>query len=94
MLITRRDLDFQLFEVLHADALCARPRFAGHDRAVFEAVVDAAYRIASERFAPYAAACDIQEPRIVDGRAWTIPETRAALTAYNAASFTAATFDE
>jgi alkylation response protein AidB-like acyl-CoA dehydrogenase len=94
LLIPRRDLDFQLFEVLHVDELCARPRFAGHDRAVFDAVVDAAYRTASERFAPYAAACDIQEPRIVDGRAWTIPETRAALTAYNAASFTAATFDE
>ena len=94
MLIPRRDLDFQLFEVLRADALCARPRFAAHDRGVFDGVIDAAYRIAAERFAPYAAACDIEEPRIVDGRAWTLPETRAALEAYNAASFTAATFDE
>jgi butyryl-CoA dehydrogenase len=93
MLIPRRDLEFQVFDVLGAESLTRLPRYAEHDRAVFDGVFDAAYRIAAERFAPYAAACDIEEPRIVDGRAWTIPETRAALAAYNDASFTAATFD-
>ncbi len=93
MLIPRRDLEFQLFEILDATALCGLPRFAEHDRAVFDGVIDSAYRIASELFAPFAAACDVNEPRIVDGRAWTIPETRAALAAYNEAAFTAATFD-
>jgi alkylation response protein AidB-like acyl-CoA dehydrogenase len=93
MLIPRRDLDFQLFEVLDAAALCRLPRHAEHDRAGFDSVIDSAYRIAEERFAPFAAACDVNEPRIVDGQAWTIPETRAALTAYNEAAFTAATFD-
>ncbi len=93
MLIPRRDLDFQLFEVLDSVALCGRPRYAAHDREVFDGVLDAAYRIATERFAPFAAACDVDEPRIIEGRAWTIPETRAALAAYNEASFTAAAFD-
>jgi len=93
MLIPRRDLDFQLFEVLDCAALTRFERFAGHDRAVFDGVLDTAYRIAAERFAPFAAACDRDEPRIVEGRAWTIPETRAALRAYNEASFTAAAFD-
>jgi butyryl-CoA dehydrogenase len=93
MLIPRRDLEFQLFEVLDAEALCRLPRYTDHDRAVFDGVIDAAYRIAARCFAPFAAASDDAEPRIVDGRAWTIPETKAALTAYNDASFTAATFD-
>ena len=93
MLIPRRDLEFHLFAVLDAASLCRLPRYAEHDRAVFDGVIDAAYRIAEERFAPFAAACDVDEPRIVDGRAWTIPETKAALAAYNDASFTAATFD-
>ena len=93
MLIPRRDLDFQLFDVLQVDRLCARERFREHDRAVFDGVIDTAYRIAAEKFAPYAAACDVDEPRLVEGRAWTIPETRAALAAYNDASFTAAAFD-
>ncbi len=93
MLVPRRDLEFQVFDVLGAESLTRLPRYAEHDRAVFDGVLDAAYRIAAERFAPFAAACDIDEPRIADGRAWTIPETRAALAAYNDASFTAATFD-
>jgi len=93
MLIPRRDLDFQLFEVLDSAALCSLPRFAAHDREVFDGVLDTAYRVAAERFAPFAAASDANEPRIVDGRAWTIPETRTALAAYNDASFTAAAFD-
>ena len=93
MLIPRRDLDFQLYEVLDAATLCRLARYAEHDRSVFDGVIDSAYRIASERFAPFAAACDANEPRIVDGRAWTIPETREALAAYNEAAFTAATFD-
>jgi len=93
MLIPRRDLEFQLFDVLDAASLCHLPRYAEHDRSVFDGVIDAAYRIAEERFAPFAAASDVTEPRMVDGRAWTIPETKAALAAYNDASFTAATFD-
>jgi alkylation response protein AidB-like acyl-CoA dehydrogenase len=93
MLIPRRDLDFQLFEVLDCAALARFARYAAQDRDVFSGVLDSAYRIAAERFAPFAAACDREEPRIEGGRAWTIPETRAALAAYNEASFTAATFD-
>jgi alkylation response protein AidB-like acyl-CoA dehydrogenase len=93
MLIPRRDLDFQLYEVLDCGAIPQLARYASHDRTVFDGVLDAAYRIAAERFAPFAAACDREEPRIEGGRAWTIPETRAALAAYNEASFTAATFD-
>ncbi|MEX0735501.1 MAG: acyl-CoA dehydrogenase [Steroidobacteraceae bacterium] len=93
MLIPRRDLDFHLYEVLDAAALCRLPRYAEHDHAVFDGVIDSAYRVAAERFAPFAAACDATEPRVVDGRAWTIPETRAALAAYNESAFTAATFD-
>src|ERR1700741_378285 len=93
MLIPRRDLDFQVFEVLDAAGLCGLPRHAGQERADYDGVIDTAYRVAAERFAPFAAACDVEEPRIVDGKAWTIPATRAALTAFNEASFTAATFD-
>ena len=93
MTIPRCDLDFQVFEVLHAEQLCRLPRHAGQDRQVFDGVIDGAYRIAEERFAPFAAACDVEEPRIVDGRVWMIPETKRAYDAYNEASFTSATFD-
>ena len=93
MTIPRRDLDFQVFEVLDAEGLCRLPRYAEHDRQVFDGVLDSACRIAEERFAPFAAACDVEEPRVVDGRVWMIPETKQAFAAYNEASFTAASFD-
>ncbi|MGH8135537.1 MAG: acyl-CoA dehydrogenase [Steroidobacteraceae bacterium] len=93
MTIPRRDLDFQVFEVLDGERLCHFPRYAEHDRQVFDDVIDSAYRIAEERFAPFAAACDVDEPRVVDGRVWMIPETKQAFAAYNEASFTAASFD-
>ena len=60
---------------LDAGGLCGLPRYAEHDRQVFDAVIDSAYRIAEERFAPFAAACDVDEPRAVDDRVWMIPET-------------------
>ena len=93
MTVPRRDLDFQVFEVLDAEGLCRLPRYAEHDRPVFDGVIDSAYRIAEERFAPFAAACDVEEPRVVDGRVWMIPETKRAFDAYNEAAFTAASFD-
>ena len=93
MTIPRRDLDFQVFEVLDGEGLRRFPRYAEHDREVFDGVIDSAYRIAEDRFAPFAAACDVEEPRVVDGRVWMIPETQQAFAAYNEASFTAASFD-
>ncbi len=93
MLIPRREIDFHLYDVLSAAALCDEPRYAAHDRQVFDAILDAAERIAADCFAPHAAACDRDEPALRDGRVWLLPETREALDAYNAAGFGAATFD-
>ena len=47
-LIRRRDLDFLLYEWLDVAALCQRERFAQHDRATFDAVLDAAETLAEE----------------------------------------------
>ncbi|MCU0758177.1 MAG: acyl-CoA dehydrogenase [Steroidobacteraceae bacterium] len=92
MLIPRRDLDFQLFDVLGLGELLARPRFDAHDRDTVDAVLDAAYQLAGERFAPHAARADAEEPRIEDGRVVLPPETGAALAAYAAGGFVAAAF--
>ena len=47
-LINRRDLDFLLYECLHTEALTGRERYAEHDRATFDAVIDAAQKLAVE----------------------------------------------
>lgn len=93
MLIPRRDLEFQLYEMLDTAGLCRHPRFDMHDREIFDGAIDAARRIAQERFLPYAAASDVEEPRLEAGKVRLIPETRAALQAYYEAGFGSTSFD-
>ena len=42
VILDRRDLSFQLFEVLDTDSLFARPRFEDHSRETIEAALDTA----------------------------------------------------
>jgi butyryl-CoA dehydrogenase len=92
MSLDRRDLDFQLHEVLRVAELCASPRFADHDRATFDGVLDGAVRLAAEHFAPHAAAADVQEPELRDGRVHMLPQTGPALAAAADAGYFAAPF--
>ena len=41
-LLSRRDLDFVLYELLDTDKLTQRPRFADHSRETFTAAMDLA----------------------------------------------------
>jgi butyryl-CoA dehydrogenase len=93
-LLDRRDLEFQLFEVLDTAGLCERQRFCEHDRATFDAVIDSADRIAREKFAPHNALADQEEPRFVDGRVEMRPEVKEAIDAYAGAGFIAGRYDE
>ena len=93
-LIDRRDLDFQLYQVLDTEALCERDRFSEHDRDTFDAVIDSAERLAREQFAPHNAAADRDEPKFVDGRVEMHPAVKVAIDAYAEAGFIAGRYDE
>ncbi len=93
-LIDRRDLDFQLYEMLDTVSLCQRARFHEHDRATFDAVIDSAERLAREHFATHNAKADQNEPRFVDGRVEMIPEVKEAIDAFAEAGFIAGRYDE
>ncbi len=83
----RRELDFQLFDVLGLDALLALPYFAEHDRATLDAVLDTAYDVAGEYFAPCAAELDAYDFRLCEGEVATPASLKAALRAFVAAGF-------
>ena len=62
-IVNRRDLEFVLFELLDAEALTARPRFADHSRETFLAALDTAEAIAAEKFASHNRKADEHEPQ-------------------------------
>ena len=92
-IISRRDLAFQLYEVLDAESLCARERYAEHSRDTFDAVVETAHKIAAEKFAPHNRKADEHEPTFDGERVHLIPEVKEALQALAGAGFIAAAHD-
>ncbi|MGZ4622515.1 MAG: acyl-CoA dehydrogenase, partial [Blastococcus sp.] len=94
LILSRRDLDFLLYEWLDVESLTKRPRFAEHSRETFDAVVDLAEQIATEHFAPHNRKADENEPRMADGKVVLIPEVAQALKVFAEAGLMAGEFDE
>lgn len=93
--ISRRDLDFLLYEWLDVASLTERERFADHSRESFDAVLDLSEEIAREKFAPHYKTIDSHEPHMLpDGSVEMIPEVGEALAAYAQSGFFAGAFDE
>lgn len=92
--INRSDLSFQLYDVLDVASLSAYPRFSEHDKASYEAVIDAAERLAMDKFADHAHKADENEPQYENGRVVMIPEVKEALSHYLAGGFHLAHRDE
>ncbi|MGZ5390308.1 MAG: acyl-CoA dehydrogenase N-terminal domain-containing protein, partial [Mycobacterium sp.] len=61
-LLSRRDLDFLLYEWLEVDELTKRDRFAEHSRETFDGVLDLCERLATRYFAPHNKKSDALEP--------------------------------
>jgi alkylation response protein AidB-like acyl-CoA dehydrogenase len=94
LILSRRDIDFLLYEWLDVEALTRRPRFQDHSRETFGAALDTAEQIATDLFAPHNKKNDQEEPHAVAGEhcleVKIIPEVKAALDAFSAAGLMAA----
>jgi alkylation response protein AidB-like acyl-CoA dehydrogenase len=89
-ILSRRDLDFLLFEWLDVESLTSRKRFEDHSRETFGAALDTAEQVATDLFAPHNKKSDSNEPHF-DGLSVTIiPEVKTALDAFAAAGLLAA----
>lgn len=93
-ILSRRDLNFLLYEWLDAESLLMRPRYAQHDRATFDQVLDTAEKIATDFFQPHNRKSDLNEPHFDGNRVHVIPEVKAAVDAFNAAGLISAAQDE
>ncbi len=94
LLLSRRDLEFLLYEWLEVELLTKRERFVEHSRETFDAVLDLAEQVATEQFAPHNKANDRHEPSVVDGKVVLVPQVRAALEVFAATGLVASSMDE
>ncbi|WP_319453050.1 MULTISPECIES: acyl-CoA dehydrogenase [unclassified Mycobacterium] len=81
-LMSRRDLDFLLFEWLAVDALTKRERFSDHSRETFDGVLDLCEELATRYFAPHNKTSDANEPTFDGTRVTVIGEVKEALDAF------------
>ena len=89
-ILSRRDLDFLLYEWLQVEQLTARSRYADHSRETFDAAIDTCEQIANDLFAPHNKKSDQHEPHFDGERVQMIPEVKAALDVFSTAGLMAA----
>ncbi len=89
-ILSRRDLDFLLYEWLNVEQLTARSRYADHSRETFDAAIDTCEQIANDLFAPHNKKNDQHEPHFDGEQVQMIPEVKAALDVFSAAGLMAA----
>jgi alkylation response protein AidB-like acyl-CoA dehydrogenase len=93
-ILSRRDLEFLLYEWLDVEQLTRRPRFAEHSRETFDAVLELSARIAEREFAPHNRRSDLEEPTFDGSRVHVIPEVKAALDTFAASGLIAGSMVE
>jgi alkylation response protein AidB-like acyl-CoA dehydrogenase len=81
-LLSRRDLDFLLYEWLRIDELTKRERFAEHSRETFDGVLDLCEQLATRYFAPHNKKNDANEPTFDGERVTVIGEVKQAWDAF------------
>ena len=92
-IVNRRDLDFLLYDVLDLRSLLNDDRFQDYDRESIDAIFDLAQSLAEEKFQPFAAKLDANEPQYVNGKVETIDEVKQALNEYREAGLFATAYD-
>ncbi len=95
-LLSRRDLNFLLYDFLDAESLTNLPQFDEHNRESFNAFIDTAEKLAEKYFLSHNSKADQNEPHFDGSTITIIPEVKEALTQYSEAGFIAArhTFED
>ncbi|MCV7221124.1 acyl-CoA dehydrogenase [Mycolicibacterium elephantis] len=81
-LLSRRDIDFLLFEWLRVDELTKRPRFAEHSRETLEGALELCEQLATRYFANHNKKSDANEPSFDGEKVTVIEEVKQAWDAF------------
>lgn len=80
-LLSRRDLEFYLYELFAVESLTERARYADHNRESFDAALDIAEKIAEDYFVPIRKTVDLNQPDWDGEKVVMIPEIKRAYDA-------------
>lgn len=94
VLLSKRDLEFLLYDWLRIDELTKRERFAEHSRETFDAVLELCEQLATRYFANHNKKSDAHEPTFDGTTVTVIPEVKEALDAVAQADLVAMTADQ
>lgn len=94
LLLSRRDLDFLLYEWLEVEDLTKSERFSGHSRETFDGALDLCADIAQQCFAPHNKTSDAHPPTFDGEKVAIIDAVGEALATYAAADLIGMAMDE
>ncbi|NKB39070.1 MAG: acyl-CoA dehydrogenase [Gammaproteobacteria bacterium] len=92
-IISRRDIDFLLYEFLDVEKLCERDYFSEHDKDIFSPMLDTAEQIANDHFVTCAESGDKNMAELIDGKVEMAEGSKAAMDNLCEAGFIAASLD-
>jgi len=78
-LVSDRNVDFLLYELLHAEELCRLPYFSDHGRETFDLVIGSARKLAREQLFPAFKPMDEHPPHLDNGQVKVHPAVRELL---------------
>lgn len=94
LLLDVKDVEFCLYDWLHAEELTKFARFADHSKETFDGLLDLSRELAEQLFLPHNRKADLNEPLLVNGEVVLIDEVKPALDAFADAGLLSATMDE
>ncbi|SFN80025.1 butyryl-CoA dehydrogenase [Algoriphagus ornithinivorans] len=89
---SKRDLKFQLFELIKADELNQIEYFQDHNRETFEMILEAADQIAQKSLRPLLTEMDRNEPQLEDGKIKIHPGMKSIIQQFGRDGWINATF--
>ncbi|MFT5452289.1 MAG: alkylation response protein AidB-like acyl-CoA dehydrogenase [Enterobacterales bacterium] len=92
-IVSRRDLEFYLYEMFDVESMTNREKYQDHDRETINGAIDTAQTIAEKYFLPIRQKVDSNEPTFDGEKIQMIPEIKVALDTVVASGLSAPTSD-
>ena len=92
--ISRRNLDFMLYEVFDVVSLTKHPYYKAHNKKVFDMTLDAAMKLSKDLLNPIFEEMDHQAPTLENGQVKVHPMVRSIMQRFGEGGWIAAKYEE